>query len=125
MASDPLKTAKKRVAEKRDFFIHLTTFIVVMPFLFGINMLTSPFHLWFAYPLMGWGLGLAIHFFTVFGFKGRFYDKWEAKEIEKELERMGELDRKHEEGLELNPEEELELKEFKKLRKDWEDSDFV
>ena len=121
MAKDPYKAAKKRVEEKKEFYKHLVIFAIVMPFLFTINMLTSPFHYWFVYPLLGWGLGLAIHFFTVFGFRGRFYEKWEAKEIEKELRRMNPT----EDDFDPEPEEELELKEFKKLRKDWEDSDFV
>ncbi len=121
MTKDPFKAAKKRVKAKKEFYRHLVTFIIVMPFLFAINILTSPFYLWFWYPLLGWGVGLAIHFFTVFGFQGRFYDKWEAKEIEKELRRM----KKKNDEFDPGPEEELELKEFKKLRKDWEDSDFV
>ena len=41
--------------------------------------------------------------------------------MEKELRRMG----KSNDDIEIEPEDELELKEFKKLRKDWEDSDFV
>ena len=123
MTSDPYKAAKKKVKEKKAFYYHLSTFIIVNLFLFGLNMLTSPFHYWFLYPLMGWGVGLASHYFTVFGVPGAgsLDETWEAKEIEKELRKMD----KSEEDIEIEPEDELELKEFKKLRKDWEDSDFV
>ena len=124
MSSKPYKTARKKVKAKREFYQHLVTFIFTNLFLFGLNMMTSPGHYWFLYPLMGWSIGLASHYFSVFGIpgKGPLDEKWEAEEIEKELRRMG----KHtEEELDIETEEELELKEFKKLRKDWEDSDFV
>ena len=123
MTSDPHKIAKKRVAEKKGFYYHLVTFPLVNAFLFGINMLTSPEFFWFLFPLMGWGIGLVIHYFTVFGFpgKGRLDEEWQAREIEKELHRMGH----HENNLDLETVDELELKEFAKQPKDWNDSDLV
>ena len=120
MATDPYKKAKKKVKEKKEFLQHLAVFAIVMPFLFAINMLTSPFHYWFVYPLLGWGVGLAIHGITVFGFEGHLYKKWEEQEIEKELRKM----EKDDDSI-TEPDEELELKEFKKLRKDMDDSEFV
>ncbi len=123
MTTDPYKAAKKRVKAKKSFYTHLVIYLIVNAFLFAINMLTSPQHFWFVYPLLGWGVSVAIQFFTVFGVPGtgRLDEKWEAEEIEKELRRMG----KSSDDFEIEPEDELELKEFKKLRKDWEDSDFV
>ena len=124
MPSDPYKIAKKKVKAKKEFYRHLTSFVIVNTFLFALNMFTSPFHYWFIYPLMGWGLGLASHYFSVFGIPGAgsLDEQWEEKEIEKELRKM---DKENDTELELPEDEELELKEFKKLRKDWEDSDFV
>ena len=122
MANDPYKIARKRVKAKKDFYIHLVVYICVNAFLFSINMLTSPGHYWFIYPLLGWGVSIAIQFFTVFGINGRLNENWEEREIEKELRKMKKPADDH---FENKPEEELELKEFKKLRKDWEDSDFV
>ena len=123
MKSDPYKAAEKRVKAKKGFYTHLVIYLIVNAFLFAINMLTSPQYFWFVYPLLGWGVSVAIQFFTVFGVPGtgRLDEKWEAEEIEKELRRMG----KSSDDFEIEPEDELELKEFKKLRKDWEDSDFV
>ncbi len=123
MTSDPYLQARKRVKAKKGFYTHLVVYLIVNAFLFVINMLTSPFHYWFVYPLLGWGVSIAIQYFAVFGIpgKGRLDEKWEAKEMEKELRRMG----KSNDDIEIEPEDELELKEFKKLRKDWEDSDFV
>lgn len=123
MSSDPYKVAEKRVKAKKGFYVHLSIYLIVNAFLFAINMLTSPHYYWFIYPLLGWGVSIAIQFFTVFGVPGtgRLDEKWEAKEIEKELRKMEGKD----DDFENEPKDELELKEFKKLRKDWEDSDFV
>jgi 2TM domain len=123
MTSDPYKIAQKRVKAKKGFYTHLVIYLIVNAFLFAINMLTSRQHFWFVYPLLGWGVSIAIQYFTVFGMPGtgRLDEKWEAEEMEKELRRMG----KGDDDFKIEPEDQLELKEFKKLRKDWEDSDFV
>ena len=123
MPSDPYKAAKKKVEDKRAFYYHLAIFPFVNAFLFAVNMFTFDGHYWFIYPLMGWGIGLVSHYFTAFGIPGAGHqdEKWEKKEIEKELRKM----EKNDEDFKIEPEDELELKEFKKLRKDWEDSDFV
>jgi len=42
--------------------------------------MTSPDHLWFYWPMLGWGLGLTIHAVSTFGI-GK---NWEEKKI-KEL----------------------------------------
>ena len=43
------------------FYIHLTVFVLVNALLVGVNLLTSPEHLWFQWPLIGWGLGILLH----------------------------------------------------------------
>ena len=122
MASNPRAIAEKRVKEKKAFYYHLISFISANLFLFGLNLLTSPNFYWFLIPLMGWGVGFAIHYFTVFGIpgKGPLDEKWQAKEIEKELHRMG-----YQENDEVNEEDNLELKEFAKQKRSWDDSDLV
>ena len=77
---------------------------------------------WFYFPMMSWGLGIFFHYVGVFGFPGfNFNDKaWEDKEIEKELSKTMPSQQSPTE-----PDDELELKEFKKLRDEWRDSDFV
>jgi hypothetical protein len=42
-------------------YIHLAAFVVVNALLVAINLLASPEHLWFLWPLFGWGLGLLLH----------------------------------------------------------------
>lgn len=123
MSSDPHKIARKRVEEKKGFYYHLIVFPLANAFLFGLNYLTSPDFFWCLIPLMGWGVGLIIHYFVVFGIpgKGRIDETWKAREIEKELRRMG-YDK---DQLDLDSEQELELKEFAKQPKGWNDSDLV
>ena len=46
---------------KPRFLVHLGVFIVVNTLLALINLATSPQHLWFQWPLFGWGIGLFFH----------------------------------------------------------------
>ena len=123
MRSDPYKAASKRVKAKKGFFTHLAVFVILNIFLFFLNMLTSPHYPWFLFPMLSWGVAVAIQYVVTFGIPGigTFDEKWEAQEIEKELLRMKE----YSENTEPETEEELELKEVKKVRKDWDDSDLV
>ena len=79
--------AKKRVEALRGFYIHLTVYVVVNLILFSINMIVSPDSLWFFWPLMGWGVGLAFHALSVFGFVPRFGADWEERKIREIMEK--------------------------------------
>lgn len=82
--------AEKRVNDKKGFYIHLGTFVPVGIFLFALNMITSPNTLWFVYPMLSWGVGLAIHYVTVFGIPGTrvLTDEWEEEELDKEIRKL-------------------------------------
>ena len=74
--------AKKRVEEIKGFYFHLISYIVVNAALVVINLLTSPEYLWFIWPIIGWGVGLLIHAFTVFGnVMGKAWEERKIKEI--------------------------------------------
>ena len=73
--------AKERVEAIKGLYIHLTVYVVVNLMLFSINMIASPDGLWFFWPLMGWGIGLAFHALSVFGFGRWFGADWEEKKI--------------------------------------------
>jgi hypothetical protein len=80
------QVARKRVEEKKGFYTHLASYIVVNVMLIVIWALTGHAYPWFVWPLAGWGIGIIFHFLSVFGFnKGT---AWESKEIEKEAERL-------------------------------------
>ena len=60
-----LRTARRRASAKLGFQIHLAVFIAVNAMLFFINQRTTPEIGWFAFPLSGWAIGLAIHALVV------------------------------------------------------------
>lgn len=84
------KAAKKRVKKKKGFYGHLSAYILVGFFFFILNMTTDPNDIWFHFPMLGWGIGLGMHYFGVFGlpFVGSLDASWEQKEIERELQKM-------------------------------------
>lgn len=75
------KAAKERVEEIKGFYVHLFIYIVINIGLILIDVLTSPFHLWFYWPLLGWGIGIAAHATSVFGIKGVLGKEWEERKI--------------------------------------------
>lgn len=80
--------AKERVEELKGFYIHLIVYVLVNLFLFVLNMLTSPRYLWFYWPLIGWGIGVVGHAFSVIG-KG-----WEDRKIKELMQKMKEEEEK-------------------------------
>lgn len=75
--------AKERVKEMKEFYGNLLSYCVVIPFLIFINYMTYWNFQWFWFPLFGWGLGLAIHWFSVFGFGA----SWEERKIQELMKR--------------------------------------
>jgi 2TM domain len=124
------KKAKKRVQAKKGFYAHFTSYICTISFLFIINMLTSPMHWWFYWPMLGWGIGIVSHYFGVFGLPGThaLSKDWEEREMERELRKLEKKEgtppylREGNFDPDLNLDEHLELKE---LRKNYDDSEFV
>ena len=57
--------ARHRVGRKIGFSVHALVFVLVNLGLFAINAATGDPH-WARFPLMGWGLGLAIHGLVTF-----------------------------------------------------------
>ena len=58
--------ARGRAEAKYGFFIHVVVFTAVMLLLVVINLITSPGTIWFIWPLLGWGLAIALHVMRVF-----------------------------------------------------------
>lgn len=120
--------AKKKVNAKKGFFVHFTCYAIFTIFLFTLNMRTSPEFWWSLFPILGWGMGVVGHYTNVFGLPFAGGD-WEEKELEKEMKKLekraGYQPRENYDDDITVPDDELELKEFKKLRKEWDDQDFV
>ncbi|ESU22390.1 signal transduction histidine kinase LytS [Flavobacterium enshiense DK69] len=76
--------AKKRVEALRGFYGSLISYCVVIPVLVFINLYFSPKFQWFWFPMIGWGLGLLMHGFGVFGYGSR----WEERKIREILHKQ-------------------------------------
>jgi hypothetical protein len=73
--------AKERLENIKGFYGNLMAYLIVVPTLIIINLFVQKGNFqWFWFPLVFWGMGVAIHAFEVFGY-GR---NWEEKKI-KEL----------------------------------------
>lgn len=70
--------AMKRVKELKGFYGNLISYCIVIPFLVIINLITSPKAIWFYWPMLGWGIGIAAHAMNTFAI-GR---NWEEKKIQ-------------------------------------------
>lgn len=79
--------AKKRVEDLKEFYQHLVAYIVVNAFLLVLNLYTSPGHLWVKWPILGWGIGLALHAATVYGRKWFWGDRWQEEKIKELMDR--------------------------------------
>lgn len=78
--------ARKQVEEIKSFYSHLAVYAIINTALFILNLLTSPGSLWFYWPLLGWGIGLASHAFSVFGSKIILGKNWEERKIREIME---------------------------------------
>ena len=57
--------ARRRVGVKMGFYIHVLVYVLVNLGLFAISSVTGRGN-WHVWPLLGWGLGLAIHGIVTF-----------------------------------------------------------
>ena len=85
-AADDLETrARRRVGRKMGFYIHAFVFVAVNVGLYALGSRSGEPR-WSHLPLMGWGLGLAIHGLVTFiGLHG---DGVHRSMVEREIERL-------------------------------------
>jgi hypothetical protein len=60
------KIARKRAGAKLVFYAHAATYVAVNIFIFLASERAFGVRPWTAFPLLGWGLGLALHAVSVF-----------------------------------------------------------
>lgn len=66
-ATDLRAQARKRVEAKRDFKTHVFIYVLVNAALVGVWALVTPDALfWPAFPILGWGIGVAANAWDVF-----------------------------------------------------------
>jgi sensor histidine kinase YesM len=73
--------AKKRVEELRGFYGNLISYCCVIPILIFVNLTYSPQFQWFWFSAGGWGFGVLMHAFKVFGYSSN----WEERKIQEIL----------------------------------------
>jgi class 3 adenylate cyclase len=56
---------ERRVKARVHFYMHLYLYLGVNVFLLLLNLITSPFHWWFQFPLIGWGILLFLHWMGI------------------------------------------------------------
>ena len=76
------RQAKRQVHHLKHFYHHLMTYGVIIVFLHIINLLTSSYY-WAIWPMLGWGVFLALHAMKMFGFGDLFGPEWEERQIQK------------------------------------------
>lgn len=140
MEDKQILEARKRVKKIKSFYSNFASWIIFSVFFILLNVFTSDFF-WSIFPILGWGIGVAFQAIEVFGLPG-FGRNWEERLLQKEMERMRykedaekwyqhenqakRIERPREEALDFEEyQDELELRDFRRIRKDWNDSDFV
>jgi len=78
--------AKKRVEQLRGFYGNLISYCCVIPILIFINLTYVPQFHWFWFSAGGWGFGLIMHAFKVFGYGAG----WEERKIQEILRKQDE-----------------------------------
>jgi hypothetical protein len=78
--------AQKRVEALRGFYIHLGVYLLVNLLLFLLNIIVMPDDLWFYWVILGWGIAIVAHAFSVFGAERVFGADWEERKIREIME---------------------------------------
>ena len=87
ITQDKYLKAQKRVEDLKGFYGNLTSYVIVNTGLLILNLVTSPQHLWFYYPLLGWGIGVALHAMKVFNYMPILNRDWEERKIKELMEK--------------------------------------
>jgi len=79
--------AQKKVAQIKEFYGNLLAYIIFVGGLAVLNITTSPEYLWFLWPAIGWGIGVAFHGMKVFDFMPFLGTDWEERKIKQLMEK--------------------------------------
>ena len=81
--NESLDEARRYVRRKRIFYTVLCVWIALSLMWFAIDMLDDSSSIWFYWPMLGTGIGVAIIGIVLLGIGGLFGVDWERREIEK------------------------------------------
>lgn len=77
--------AKDRMKELKSFYGNLIAYCIVIPYLFYVNWNSGGNKWWAFWPMIGWGIGVAIHAFRTFGI-GKDWEEKKINELMKKYE---------------------------------------
>lgn len=63
---DTRARAIQRIKDRQGFFAHLLAYVLVNAFLIAIWATQDGGFFWPVFPLVGWGIGIAFHWYGVF-----------------------------------------------------------
>ncbi len=79
------RRAKEKVEKLKGFYIHLTIYLIFVPFFIFLNVRSTSFP-WALFPIGGWGLGVLGHATEVFGWNPFFGKNWEERKLKEFLD---------------------------------------
>ena len=89
LETTPEERARKRAKEFVGLLWHLAAFLIVNPFLWGIDIVTGSGVNWAYWATLSWGIGLAFHIAAYLldgnGLEDRFYRKFLAEEQDRRM----------------------------------------
>jgi 2TM domain len=86
-SDESLEEARRHVRRKRIFYTILGVWLALSLMWFAIDMLDDSSSIWFYWPMLGTGIGVAITGIVLLGIGGLFGADWERREIDKYLRR--------------------------------------
>ena len=86
---EALTDARRHVRRKRIFYAVLGVWSALSLMWFAIDMFDDSSSVWFYWPMLGTGIGVAITGIVLLGIGGLFGADWERREIDKYLRRRG------------------------------------
>ena len=86
------RLARRRAGAKLGWYIHLSVYLLVNLLVFALSSQAFGHRPWSLFPLLGWGVGVALHFISVFvlGNGSELRERMVQKERERLLRRRDE-----------------------------------
>ena len=89
ISNESLQEARRHVRRKRTFYTVVGIWVALSLMWFAIDMLDDSSSVWFYWPMLGTGIGVAITGIVLLGIGGLFGTDWEHRQIDKYLRRTG------------------------------------
>ena len=85
--SEEEREAVEYVRDIKAFYSHLVVYVIAITAMAASNLYMGADNLWFIWPMLGWGLGVASHGLAVFEILSLFGVDWEQRQIRKRMQR--------------------------------------